>query len=135
MSGGGGDSLAGGEASSTSGPASDLFSEIHLNELQKLEKKLEGSEFEKLQLDASLKESKDTLDKLTVCLASQVAHAGQLRDHVTNLRDLQKEITAQEVNLDRFSHLPIFLGFFLISWKCFIGERYPLPSDCKLFRV
>jgi len=100
VSGGGGDSLAGGEASSTSGPASDLFSEIHLNELQKLEKKLEGSEFEKLQLDASLKESKDTLDKLTVCLASQVAHAGQLRDHVTNLRDLQKEITAQEVNLD-----------------------------------
>ena len=104
VSGGGGDSLAGGEASSTSGPASDLFSEIHLNELQKLEKKLEGSEFEKLQLDASLKESKDTLDKLTVCLASQVAHAGQLRDHVTNLRDLQKEISAQEVNLDRFGH-------------------------------
>ena len=56
----------------TSGPASDLFSEIHLNELQKLEKKLEGSEFEKMQLDSALKESKDTLDKLTVCLASQV---------------------------------------------------------------
>ena len=61
-----------GGGDSTSGPASDLFSEIHLNELQKLEKKLEGSEFEKGQLDASLKESKDTLDKLTVCLASQV---------------------------------------------------------------
>ena len=37
-------------------------------------------------------------------VASQVAHAGQLRDHVSNLRDLQKEISAQEVNLDRFGH-------------------------------
>ena len=63
---------SGTDGDGTSGPASDLFSEIHLNELQKLEKKLEGSEFEKLQLDSALKESKDTLDKLTVCLASQV---------------------------------------------------------------
>ena len=87
-----------------SGPASDLFSEIHLNELQKLEKQLEGSESEKSQLNASLRDAKESLDKLNVCLASHLANAGQLNDHVSNLKDLQKEITQQELNLENRRH-------------------------------
>jgi len=47
-----------------SGPTSDLFSEIHLNELQKLEKLLETSECEKGQLTSVLKDQRDHFDKL-----------------------------------------------------------------------
>jgi len=85
----------------SSGPASDLFSEIHLNELQKLEKQLEGSESEKVQLNATLKDARESIDKLNVCLASHVAHAGQLKDHLTNLHGLQQEISQQEKNLEQ----------------------------------
>lgn len=57
--------------SSSSGPASDLFSEIHLNELQKLEKQLESSEADKSQLTLSLKETKENLEKTRGELTSQ----------------------------------------------------------------
>ena len=57
--------------STSSGPASDLFSEIHLNELQKLEKQLESSEADKSQLTLSLKETKENLEKTRGELTSQ----------------------------------------------------------------
>jgi hypothetical protein len=58
--------------SAATGPAScDLFSEIHLNELQKLEKQLESSEADKSQLSMSLKETRDSLEKTKGELTSQ----------------------------------------------------------------
>ena len=59
-------------AAASSGPAScDLFSEIHLNELQKLEKQLESSEADKSQLSMTLKETKESLEKTRGELTSQ----------------------------------------------------------------
>jgi len=43
-------------------PANDLFSEIHLGQLKKLEKQLESSESEKMSLSVNVKEVQDSLE-------------------------------------------------------------------------
>ena len=66
-------------ATASSGPAScDLFSEIHLNELQKLEKQLESSEEDKSQLSLTLKETRDSLEKTKGELTSQQVSGNSL---------------------------------------------------------
>ena len=66
-------------ATASSGPAScDLFSEIHLNELQKLEKQLESSEADKSQLSLTLKETRDSLEKTKGELTSQQVSGNSL---------------------------------------------------------
>ena len=88
------------EDQKSSGPTSDLFSEIHLNELQKLEKQLETTEGEKLQLAQTLKETKDSIDRIKNNLASQITCISQLKIQTENLDSLQKEPSQQMQNLD-----------------------------------
>ena len=84
----------------SSGPTSDLFSEIHLNELQKLEKQLESIETEKHQLTQNLHETKESLDRMKSDLASQITCISQLRLHTESLDRLQAEADQQNNNLD-----------------------------------
>ena len=84
----------------SSGPTSDLFSEIHLNELQKLEKQLESIENEKLQLTQNLHETKESLDRMKNDLASQITCISQLKFHTEGLDRLQTEVDQQNNNLD-----------------------------------
>ena len=87
----------------SSGPTSDLFSEIHLNELQKLEKQLETIEGEKLQLTNSLQEAKESLDRMKGDVASQLTCISQLKIHSENLDCLQNEVQQQQ-NLEKLLH-------------------------------
>merc|ERR1712226_489819 len=84
----------------SSSPTSDLFSEIHLNELQKLEKQLESIETEKHQLTQNLHETKESLDRMKSDLASQITCISQLRLHTESLDRLQTEADQQNNNLD-----------------------------------
>ena len=84
----------------SSGPTSDLFSEIHLNELQKLEKQLESIENEKMQITQSLHETKDSLDRMKKDLASQITCISQLKIHSESLERFQNETGEQNNNLD-----------------------------------
>ena len=84
----------------SSGPASDLFSEIHLNELQKLERQLEGSESEKGQLNRSLEDARERLEQLKVSVANSVTAVSQIDQHAKNLSVLQAAISEQESNLE-----------------------------------
>merc|ERR1712223_276542 len=73
----------------------DLFSEIHLNELKKLEKQLESTEAERLTLSNKCKESQTSIDKLKDDLAAEVAHTSQIEAHLTtflNTRDIDDEV-------------------------------------------
>merc|ERR1712223_550471 len=84
----------------SSGPTSDLFSEIHLNELQKLEKQLESIETEKLQVTKNLHETKESLDRMKSDLASQITCISQIKLHTESLDRLQTEVDQQNNNLD-----------------------------------
>ena len=59
-----------------------LFSEIHLNELKKLEKQLESSESERSAAHAKLKESHEALEKAEEKLSTELAHSAQLEAHL-----------------------------------------------------
>lgn len=63
----------------------DLFSEIHLNEVKKLEKQLEAGETDRLGLSNKLKEANERLEATRVDLASHQAHVAQLEAHVQDL--------------------------------------------------
>uniref|UniRef100_A0A6A7FXM7 Protein bicaudal D-like n=3 Tax=Hirondellea gigas TaxID=1518452 RepID=A0A6A7FXM7_9CRUS len=74
-----------------SGPASaggDLFSEIHLNELKKLEKKLEEAEHEKGSIGSNLRDSQESLEKARIDLSAQHAKLARLLGHVAALTTL-----------------------------------------------
>ncbi|XP_043228709.1 protein bicaudal D-like [Amphibalanus amphitrite] len=73
------------------GHVGDLFSEIHLNELRKLEKQLEQADAEKAQLTRSLRDNQESLERARADLESQRAHAAQLVAHVEALMALHEE--------------------------------------------
>ncbi|KAK4289392.1 hypothetical protein Pmani_037636 [Petrolisthes manimaculis] len=69
----------------------DLFSEIHLNELRKLEKKVEEADHEKTQLTTNLKESQEGLEKTRGELDSHHARVSRLLGHVSALLSLHDQ--------------------------------------------
>lgn len=73
----------------------DLFSEIHLNELKKLEKQLEQAETEKQQLTQNLKESQAHVEKRDGELKAFVARLVQLAAHVDSLQHLRQKAEDQ----------------------------------------
>lgn len=66
----------------------DLFSEVHLNELKKLEKQLEMLEKEKLGLTHTLRENQNLVEKSQGELQVFVARLTQLAAHVDSLQHL-----------------------------------------------
>ncbi|KAL7296047.1 hypothetical protein TKK_0010601 [Trichogramma kaykai] len=82
----------------TSAPSKpvDLFSEIHLNELKKLEKQLEAAEAEKLILSQNLKESQSSVDKSQAELETFTARIIQLDSHVKTLQHIYSKLPEQQ---------------------------------------
>lgn len=72
-------------AAEDSAPAEDLFSEIHLGQLKKLEKQLESSESEKLNLGFSIKELQTNFENITKDAAIQRAKVSELLAYTASL--------------------------------------------------
>ncbi|KAI4495731.1 hypothetical protein M0802_008354 [Mischocyttarus mexicanus] len=75
----------------------DLFSEIHLNELKKLEKQLELAETEKVHLAQNLRESQYTVEKSQGELMTFIARIMQLTAHVQSLQHLHSNLPCNEI--------------------------------------
>lgn len=86
----------------------DLFSEIHLNELKKLEKQLEGLENDKMCLTNNLRDAQQNLDKSQNELQNFLSRVTLLAAHVDSLYQLRKQIDTEEKSLRKFT-------FFLLN--------------------
>ncbi|XP_063702701.1 protein bicaudal D [Culicoides brevitarsis] len=84
------------ELKSPDGTKVDLFSEIHLNELKKLEKQLEALETEKTGLSANLRDAQQNLDKSQNDMQNFVAKVLLLAAHVDALHQLKKQIETED---------------------------------------
>uniref|UniRef100_A0A182N8P6 Protein bicaudal D n=1 Tax=Anopheles dirus TaxID=7168 RepID=A0A182N8P6_9DIPT len=84
------------ETADPDGTKGDLFSEIHLNELKKLEKQLETMENEKLCLTANLRDAQQNLDKSQNDLQNFMAKLMLLAAHVDALHTLKKQVQIEE---------------------------------------
>lgn len=74
-----------------SAPAEDLFSEIHLGQLKKLEKQLESSETEKMSLSLNVREIQDSLETARREISGQKAKFSELLALVGELNKLSNE--------------------------------------------
>ncbi|XP_034947533.1 protein bicaudal D isoform X2 [Chelonus insularis] len=83
----------------------DLFSEIHLNELKKLEKQLELAESEKAVLSQNLRDSQHTVEKSQGELQSFVAKIVQLAARVQSLQHLHSNLPEKtdEIAIDKLN--------------------------------
>ncbi|XP_030756933.1 protein bicaudal D [Sitophilus oryzae] len=84
-------SLSSGNVSELTSPDDkhvDLFSEVHLNELKKLEKQLESLEKEKLGLTQTLRDNQNLVEKSQGELQVFIARLTQLAAHVDSLQHL-----------------------------------------------
>ncbi|CAH0550520.1 unnamed protein product [Brassicogethes aeneus] len=68
----------------------DLFSEVHLNELKKLEKQLESLEKEKVSLSQNLRDNQNMVEKSQGELQVFLARLTQLAAHVDSLQHLSQ---------------------------------------------
>ncbi|EDW03942.1 protein bicaudal D [Drosophila grimshawi] len=84
------------ELKSPDGTKCDLFSEIHLNELKKLEKQLESMENEKSHLTTNLREAQSSLDKSQNELQNFMSRLALLAAHVDSLVQLKKQICVKD---------------------------------------
>lgn len=80
------------ELNTPDGTKVDLFSEIHLNELKKLEKQLENLESEKSHLTVNLSEVQQHLDKSQNEMQNFMARLSVLVAHVDALQFLKKQV-------------------------------------------
>jgi len=71
----------------------DLFSEIHLNQMKKLEKQLDGVEGERNALTKSLKEIQDQMEKGKCQVAHLQAAVATIMSHIEALNNLKHEIS------------------------------------------
>lgn len=93
----------------------DLFSEIHLNELKKLEKQLELAETEKAHLTQNLRESQYAVEKSQAELQSFVARIVQLAAHVQSLHHLHSKLPekqSEEATLDKLNQVCLHVHGF-----------------------
>lgn len=80
------------DLASPDGKQVDLFSEVHLNELRKLEKQLELLEKEKNSLTQNLRDSQAVVEKSQSELQVFLARLSQLASHVDSLQHLQQNV-------------------------------------------
>ncbi|KAF2892472.1 hypothetical protein ILUMI_13691 [Ignelater luminosus] len=93
-------SLADGSASELASPDDkqvDLFSEVHLNELRKLEKQLEQLEKEKASLTQNLRDSQAVVERSQGELQVFLARLSQLAAHVDSLQHLSQNVDKKVV--------------------------------------
>jgi len=73
-----------------SAPAEDLFSEIHLGQLKKLEKQLECSETEKQSLSTNVREVQESLDSAKKEVVGQKAKVSELLAYISEFTKLRE---------------------------------------------
>lgn len=88
------------ELNATDGTKCDLFSEVHLNELKKLEKQLESIENEKMLLTANLREAQTSLDKSQNEIQNFMARLALLTAHVDALLQLKKQLDIKDDSME-----------------------------------
>ena len=88
------------ELKSPDGAKVDLFSEIHLNELKKYEKQLEGLESEKTNLTTSLRDAQQQLDKSQHDMQNFMTKVTLLAAHVDALHHLRRQIEKEDETVD-----------------------------------
>lgn len=86
------------ELKTPAGTSVDLFSEIHLNELKKLEKQLENLESEKSHLTVNLTEVQQNLDKSQNEMHNFMARLSLLAAHVDSLQTLKRQIESHDAS-------------------------------------
>lgn len=91
------------ELKSPDGTKVDLFSEIHLNELKKLEKQLESMENEKAHMTSNLREAQTNLDKSQNELQNFMSRLALLAAHVDALTQLKKQIDTKDDSLTKMA--------------------------------
>lgn len=84
------------ELKTPDGNKCDLFSEIHLNELKKLEKQLEHLESEKSHLTVNLRDAQVSLDKSQNELQNFIARLTLLVAHVDALQHIKKQVESHD---------------------------------------
>lgn len=102
---------------SAAGKQVDLFSEIHLNELKKLEKQLELAESEKSVLSQNLKDSQHAVEKSQGELQSFVARIVQLAARVQSLQHLHSKLPekqTEETAIDKLTQ--VILSFIYLVY-------------------
>nr|CAH7725817.1 unnamed protein product [Callosobruchus chinensis] len=117
------------ELASPDGKQVDLFSEVHLNELKKLEKQLEMLEKEKLSLTQSLRENQSMVEKSQGELQVFVARLTQLAAHVDSLQHLSQNMDKSLANKSEETNKAIdhYNQWFKLSSK----EIEQLKRDIK----
>ncbi|KAJ1530315.1 hypothetical protein ONE63_005233 [Megalurothrips usitatus] len=84
------------DLASPDGKQVDLFSEIHLNELKKLEKQLEQAENEKTQLTTNLRDAQSSLEQSRSELGALMARILQVCANVESLQDHCKKSSGKD---------------------------------------
>lgn len=84
------------ELKTPDGTTVDLFSEIHLNELKKLEKQLENLENEKSHLTVNLTDVQQNLDKSQNEMQNFMARLSLLAAHVEALQTLKRQVESHD---------------------------------------
>lgn len=103
-----------GEDFGSSGPPSDLFSEIHGGELKKLEKKIENAENDKVVMAKALGENKSALDKAKADIQSYQANIALLGTYLAALNKLQND---HKKNLETAENMELQASFLELSEK------------------
>lgn len=116
----------------------DLFSEIHLNELKKLEKQLEVLENEKTHLTTNLRDAQTNLDKSQNEVQNFKSRINVLTAHVDALILLKKQVDSKEEPKTKDEHdiineklknvLDKYMNWFSISSKEIDGLKTDLSE-------
>jgi len=122
------------EEGEESAPAEDLFSEIHLGQLKKLERQLESIETEKQGLSSSVREVQDSLENSKKELAAQKARVAALIAYITDLTKLKEEADAK-LGKDKPQDLDAALGVHRDWQSRVVAEINSLQENIKSFNV
>lgn len=118
------------ELASPDGKQVDLFSEVHLNELRKLEKQLEMLEKEKISLTQNLRDSQANVERSHGELQVFLARLAQLGAHVDSLQHLQQSIKDKNAK-NGVEQANLMLGQYAQWFKLSSREVDQLKSDLK----
>lgn len=128
---------AGDAGADSAPPAEDLFSEIHLGQLKKLEKQLESSESEKLNLGSNVKELQTNLERMTKDAAVQRARVSELMAYMACLNKLTEDETCRlhTVEISKLTDTSEILGKHR-SWQAqCVRELESLRQNVKHLKV
>lgn len=120
------DSDSNADLTSESGKQVDLFSEIHLNELKKLEKQVEQMESEKISLTQNLRESQSVAERSQAELQSLMTRLVQLGSRIQSLDHIRDQaaqniVSKNEVRFCRSFFSPLTCSMYGVN--LYMGGR------------